>query len=550
VAAGGGAGPEEPQCGLQDVIQPGVSTEDGASRANVLTAAGEARALVALVEASFFPLDLAKQAVPLLLHHLESLQPALRKCCPAAAAATPIGLLHMLRAEVAVAEVVSSFIARSPGQPHGPRFWFGPSLEELGNRSSFDNLWQAWLREGVDLTQFSDYVDRLDDLEVNLYGLKPFARRGAPASPVEASERGAYCKVNLIGSSAGSPIYGDVSLVFSRNTIGRLTLLAPFDTGSWMRMCNTTADADTSGRFPISSADKHAPLGRRLRSLNPLLPSPYHHDCNAFEGHAGLGTLDAFEHLLLPSDQYWAGADSLLHKLRRLLSCPGTRPPMVGMDEITYLEAMPAATPQLPSDVVLVIGAFPSLFGSSDGELLRRWCRQHRWPLAWSLGLNLGFNLSLSTVFWSIGRSNATFDEEPFGRLLDVVVDDAATTNASVSPADRAAFSSAWARLRALRATNASATLEPSFWVSEWRALRVSVAPPLHVAPLRAGACADVGRCVAISMLGDCVCHGEAGASQLRKHTTSTRGEREATGLASGVAAGRRGANGSPGSDI
>jgi hypothetical protein len=114
---------------------------------------------------------------------------ALASCCPSAASASPAEVARRLRAELAASEVVSAFNARDPGTPHALPFWFGPSLHEAENSTTFDNLWSVWLRENENGTGTRSAFGPLDDLEVGLYGLKAFTSRGSPSDPTEARER-------------------------------------------------------------------------------------------------------------------------------------------------------------------------------------------------------------------------------------------------------------------------------------------------------------------------------------------------------------------------
>ena len=57
-----------------------------------------------------------------------------------------------------------------------------------------------------------------DRAETFQYELKPFRVPGAPATLIEAGERPVYSMVNLNMIDAGSPLYGDVSAVFSNKT--------------------------------------------------------------------------------------------------------------------------------------------------------------------------------------------------------------------------------------------------------------------------------------------------------------------------------------------
>ena len=43
----------------------------------------------------------------------------------------------------------------------------------------------------------------------------------------------------------------------------------------------------------------------------------------------------------------------------------------------------------------MVVGTFPSLFGTTDGTRLQSWCLSHGWVLLWALGPNTGSNQSM-----------------------------------------------------------------------------------------------------------------------------------------------------------
>ena len=132
----------------------------------------------------------ADQAESQLLARLgmADVQQALRKCCPAVSAASPAELAERLRAEIAASEVISAFNARTPGKNHSVPFYFGPSLDEASNVTTFDNLWSVWLLEQQQLPPRA--TSSLDDLETSFYGLKPFAQRAEPSSAAETRERG------------------------------------------------------------------------------------------------------------------------------------------------------------------------------------------------------------------------------------------------------------------------------------------------------------------------------------------------------------------------
>ena len=251
---------------------------------------------------------------------------ALLDCCADWSKASAEELRQRISEEIAVSEIVSAFSARSPGGPAALPFWFGPSLEEAANATEFDNLWSVWLTEGTNLSTgfLAEAVSGLDDTETHYYGLRPFRRRGSPASLTEAGERGVYALVNLLRDPAGSPLYGDVSIVLSPQIASSTALLSACDTGSWHAMCNTTGSMNLSHAYP--------------------------HNCSAIDAGA-LGTMRTWERTLLQNEAYWANTSALLLKLQRMLAPPSSPPPIRGVDLVKYLEAVPAATIEFASDV-------------------------------------------------------------------------------------------------------------------------------------------------------------------------------------------------------
>eukprot|EP00931_Biecheleriopsis_adriatica_P057806 TRINITY_DN34314_c0_g1_i1.p1 TRINITY_DN34314_c0_g1~~TRINITY_DN34314_c0_g1_i1.p1 ORF type:complete len:465 (-),score=83.94 TRINITY_DN34314_c0_g1_i1:26-1420(-) len=409
-------------------------------------------------------------ATPALLARLNSteVREALRQCCPAVSMMPAEEILSKLRAEIAASEVVSGFNARDG--PRGMPF-FDFSLSEAEGGSHFESLWEVWVRHGV---QIRNWTTGMDDVETGFYGLRPFAQRGNPKSISEAKERAPYCFLNIMGIDAGSPLYGDVSLVLSPQAARSTSLLAPFDTGSWSIMCNSSMKSP---------------------------PAAYDHDCSAFQGSAGLGTLQDFDHLLLANEKYWANASSLIRKLERLFS-PSTEA-LKGQDFVHYIEALPAGEIRFPEHIKFVIASFPSLFGTAVGERLRAWCRRQSWMLIWSLGLNVGLSTEGMPLFWKIKDAPGTFASN--NRLVDALVVKHTTVNVSVETSDEVAFNSSWQQSAAARAAG-NGSVEPAAWGETWTRLRAQVSADLRVFPLRAGGCEDIENCMGISETGHCLC--------------------------------------------
>jgi len=295
-----------------------------------------------------------------------------------------------------------------------------------------------------------------------------------------------YALINLLHFEGGSPLYGDVSLVLSPATVSARALLSPFDTGSWSGRCNATVP-----------------------------PSPaYAHNCSAYPGHGGLGTLRHTAHTILANEIYWSTSRALTLKRERLFAPLAAPPALTGADFVHYLEAVPAATLRFADDVRFVIADFSSLFGAAVGAQLQRWCVRQGWPLAWSLSLNLG--PMTAPRFWSVGDLPGPFGTDAYARLLDPTVATAVGANASVTVADLHEFDDVWSAAAIARGpdvavaamTNRSVPWAPSVWEGLWYRLRNATGAALHVSPLRARACADLERCIGLAEAGDaCVCY-------------------------------------------
>ena len=105
----------------------------------------------------------------------------------------------------------------------------------------------------------------------------------------EANERAVYHVVNSMRSDAGSPLYGNVSVVLSpsvRNT----TLYSAIDTGEWAWLCNRSELTPPRAR---TSSPRKARAGW----------GPYSPECAAYN--FSLGTHEHFDHLFLANADYW-----------------------------------------------------------------------------------------------------------------------------------------------------------------------------------------------------------------------------------------------------
>ncbi|CAJ1380615.1 unnamed protein product [Effrenium voratum] len=386
-------------------------------------------------------------------------------CLKVAAWPAPV-LASALRAELLSAEVVSGFSTEVNAS------FFSFSLDEAEKVTYYENLWEIWVRNHA---QLNNYTHCLDWVESSYFGMKPFQEHAHPTSMAEARERSAYFLLNSLRVDEGSPLYGDVSVVLLPSFARRVSVLSPFDSGSWSGLCNH------SFVTPNTS---------------------YAHNCSAFSGRGGLGTFQAFDHLFEINERYWAKPEAFLQPLARLLGPEGSTG-LVGENFVQYFEVLPTARVEF-THVKFIIAAFPSLFGTDRGERVQRWCRRNGLMLVWSLGLNVGFTTDHGMPhFWDVQKQRGPFYSNQ--RLMDPGVLRTSSLNATAAAEDVAAFSAAWQLLASERRRH----LEPADFNRLWASLTANLSHSLQIAPLRAASCADLDRCIGVTRLG-CLCKKEA----------------------------------------
>jgi len=434
---------------------------------------------------------------------------------------TAIELLKRLQAEVGVSEIVSGFPSTSSSS-----WWWDPTIAEGYARNFFENQWQVRVLHNGSFDGF-DWFGTQDDVETKIYGLRPFSKRGKPSNLSEASERGPYCAVNSLRVDAGSPLYGDVSAVFSPKRMREISLLSAVDTGSFEGMCNSSS----------ASRARHAYLQSLLSPSESLeLRSPFgplEHNCSAFLwGPGHLGTMDHFNHLLLINDVYWnaTGSGPLLSTIARIVAKPeaelngwGKGYPLRGMDFIHYFEAMPAGELRYPQDVKFLIGKFPRLFGTVEGVELQQWCLKRGWLLIWSLGLNVWDDEPNKLNFFTAPFLKGTFPTNL--RLLDPRVALGSSVNVSRDVLAEAAhhFDKLWLNAQRVRATAnlENTTVTSSTWKDLYHTVSSSMSAELQLEPLRAGSCEDEEHCIGTDRRGHCMCYSASEVTS-RKETLQT----------------------------
>lgn len=450
----------------------------------------------------------------------QSFREGLKACCPSVSGLPAKDLLKRVQEELRVSEVVSAFPAAD-----GEKVWWDMSISEGYRGEYFENQWQVHLLHNASFSKgqqgLTNWFGTQDDVETRLYGLKPYTKRGQPASLDEASERGPYCLVNALRADAGSPLYGAVSAVFSPRLMRETALLSAVDTGSFEGMCNRS---DGASLGLVGSVGRgHTP---KLDVANMLVSNPLMHDCSKYlTGPDHLGTIEHFNHLLLMSNAYWNGTESnpLLRIIARIVAEPenkidgwGTGYELKGPDFIHYFEAIPAVTLRFPQSVKFLIGSFTQIFGTVEGQELIQWCRARRWALVWSLGLNVDDVGHGGLNFFSAPFLNGSFPSNQ--RLLDasVLEGTSASLNLTMDGQGQAAFSETWSEVEQARASAAleRKTVNSTQWNELWIKLRARLPSELRLEPLRARSCADEEQCLGTNELGQCVCYSgrESGA--------------------------------------
>eukprot|EP00913_Durusdinium_trenchii_P022096 g20764.t1 len=372
-----------------------------------------------LNEVNSTALQRSSAATPKLLARLDGADTRafLARCCPEVAQWPAADLAETLRQNLRAAEVVSGFSSEVN------RSFFSFSLSEAEDVSHYENLWELWMRNHAELSNYSEPA--------------------YPKSMEEARERSAYFLLNSLRVDVGSPLYGDITVVLLPSFAHRVSVISPLDSGSWCGFCHQCFQ----------------------------MPTPsYSHNCSAWSGPEGLGTFQALDHLLGINEAYWATPEAFLHPLGRLLGSAT----FTGEDLVRYFEVMPAAKIEFPQHVKFVIAAFPSLFGTMRGERVRSWCRRNGWLLVWSLGLNVGFSTDHGMPhFWDVRHKGPFLCKQ---RLIDPVLLESAQLNATAASEDLTAFAASWRQMSSLRA----ATLQPEDFSAFWTALVANLSADLQ----------------------------------------------------------------------
>jgi hypothetical protein len=285
--------------------------------------------------------------------------------------------------------------------------------------------------------------------------------------------------------------------VFRPSYAQPLSLVEPVDTGNWEDACN-------------SSHPLPPPAQRKCTYPYPL-------NCSQWD--RTQGTFAHMDHIILANARLLDGGlanctgGRLGRVFRRLygeLDSFGHPPPVDTAKElISFMEPdIAGAVRFADGGVKLLVADFPSLFGTEDGERLRRVCRKWRWPLLWGLGPNgahgpaalSGRALDPAVCSATASRRGPAAGAATAGRARSPR-GPGPLLNASVPAADAAAFGALWALASRTRAGKAPPSA--AAWAGWWDSLPASVRVS---AGAKAGQCSDMDRCVGVDPAGTCVC--------------------------------------------
>lgn len=425
----------------------------------------------------------------------------------------PEVLLQRLYDELDAAEIVHNFeVAAEHGSNQAPgagtKPYCGPdTMISFGPDTEWwYNLWELYLQDLIPAPR----ADLVDELERTLYGFPAFSRGSRP-DWAEASDRFVWGALNMYRKSTGNPVCGPVAAVFSRRRVGGNALVSPVDGGMVEQIWN----------------DIHLRGNNRYYCLVA--------DCNTFagwpKGGAPLGTGDSYAHMLPTFLTSWRGSRSVAHNrytsynlarlLVRLLSRRTYRAPFgIGGAERAqpmnfvekrygYFEFNPVQ--RIPNTgVLMLIGTFGALFGTTKADSLRQWCIAQGWLLTWAhdpypyggVGCGAGTALCFEEhdVLADVFPSNV--------RLIDPVVLAAVPHGNNLTHLTEVSRATGEFERRYQAARQASGTSGSTD--AQWaELLRQPHMAHLATEPLFAGSCAG-DDCAAVRVVdGSCVCPTE-----------------------------------------
>jgi len=325
----------------------------------------------------------------------------------------------------------------------------------------------------------------LDASETGLYHLPDFANPDSPTA-AEMAERPGYLAGNLRRIDISADRYGAIDVLVRGDVVMKRGVFVPSDTGGWETNCNKSLKPARNSSWITRMLEKVAAPCDPVRK-------------------ASLGVLEHQLHTFLANSQTFGrvGGD-LARSVYQLLEDEADVRPL----EINMYTEVGLMGPLRVQDMKALVGSFPGLFGTKEGEQLRSFCLKHQIPLAWGLG-------GARTRVQEEARKIAWLPWEPVefwpaghARLLDPTAGWLAT-NASFKPdsSGQEAWQKVWEEVRAARGDGQKAPQKDEFqkW---WDRLSLADMPVL---PLKGSDCYSADLCFGTvaaksSKARDCVC--------------------------------------------
>jgi len=397
---------------------------------------------------------------------------------------SPEQLLETLKENLESLEYVTNFgldaesLKKNPGQG-------AMDVKTIETYGHFPTDWELRYNKSKLVASVSPKQWKIyDAAETGLYPLPEFKNPDEP-TVAEVQQRPKYLAGNLRRLDAGLLRYGAFSAVIRNQVVLERAVFLPADSGGWESICNASVD-------PVVSA-----------SFFEKLLIPCKEIFAGGDGRPVLGVADHQLHTVLANAKVFGRVGGHLgRQLHQFLSPTASVRPIEGN---MYTEQI-IFGPLRPSDLKLLVGNFPGLFGSAEGESLRSFCRKHKVPLAWSLGTGR---------MWpdEAARPFELYPFEPFydwaagqARFLDPFAGWPSTNASSFAPIDEnGVWDTVWKEV--VEARSRDTGLQKRDFRHWWNRLEQATEP---VSPLRGRYCTSSDLCFGtfdrLPRTRDCIC--------------------------------------------
>ncbi|CAJ1352052.1 unnamed protein product [Effrenium voratum] len=261
----------------------------------------------------------------------------------------------------------------------------------------------------------------LEAAETGLYGLPAFQRFAQPTEQ-EARLRPRYLAGNTRKLALGVQRYGAMAAVLRDDVVRERGLVLGADTGGWESVCNKSVT-------PVHKPDW---IMKIIEDLS-LRCEPV--------AHTPLGVAESNSHSFWANSQTFQRVGGGLARLvYQLLGDDVDVRPIEGN---MYLEAALLGD-FFVNDSKVIVGSFPGLFGTEQGEELRSFCRRHGVPLAWALGNGRAWPAEEAEKWAWLPWEPFEFWKNDGERLLDPMAGWELTTEPKAAEGSRELWKKVW----------------------------------------------------------------------------------------------------------